>query len=742
MNGPYVNDIIRLQLSKGAPPSDQVSGSTPSFYAGSPLTVALSDTFLSAGIDASDILSVTLAFRPVSNLDAGNIAAATVTPQSTGWNSNAAQVAGQPLVPGYAQYSAGGSYTLGVQVGGIYNWVVNSNDTALVVATGTNLVPASTNYVAGSYTLTVPGSGYYYFIKGVNDTSVAGASPATLSVTGGFYVSGTSVTLTGSGTSAVTAQVFAAVLAPGSNLVNYSSLGSTLNYSGGAATLSGLTTGAHYYWLKGANDTGCAGLTASGYFTAAGTTAALTGSGITAVTAEVYPASLGANIVNGAVSYPATSVLAPTGSNLAVDGGVTPATSGLVTTASTAYGANPANAHESHYSAVVTGQNYGTLTLIGLTPGATYIYILGSAELSVGGSVAGQTAQTGYFTAISSSVLLTGAATNSVTAIVYATTEAATSFILSGLTIGQTYFWTKGANDATCGALSASGFFTATAQQVTLTGVGGDNLTCFVQQATQTPGGSFVAAANTVTFTGTASASVTAGLTGNVGWNLMNDQLCLVQLTAAQTALFGTPTGGGSTPYAILVTATSSAVTGTIVFDGGTVNAVDAGQASGTPTSGNLVPSAASYSVGGSYTLTGLMVGYNYWWSPGVNDTNITIGSTTITGAGTILATASSATLTGTPSAAVTATVYAVNTNPLVQTVQLVAGAVGFTVANLSLPLAPITAVAFVSCPVGGVGVMAWLTQSSLATTGASFVLSSPVPTPATGYVATVFFYI
>lgn len=58
-------------------------------------------------------------------------------------------------------------------------------------------------------------------------------------------------------------------------------------YSGGNFTVTGLVSGNQYYWTKGANDAGCAGLTSSGAFTASGTTQLITGTGSSSVTASI-----------------------------------------------------------------------------------------------------------------------------------------------------------------------------------------------------------------------------------------------------------------------------------------------------------------------------------------------------------------------------------------------------------------------------------------------------------------------
>lgn len=74
-------------------------------------------------------------------------------------------------------------------------------------------------------------------------------------------------------------------------------------------------------------------------------------------------------------------------------------------------------------------------------------------------------------------------------------------------------------------------------------------------------------------------------------------------------------------------------------------------------TASNIVPTA-NYSGGGSYTLTGLVVGVSYRWAKGANDTNCVVnGSITLTASGVFTATAVTVTLNGTNSASITALV-------------------------------------------------------------------------------------
>lgn len=72
----------------------------------------------------------------------------------------------------------------------------------------------------------------------------------------------------------------------------------------------------------------------------------------------------------------------------------------------------------------------------------------------------------------------------------------------------------------------------------------------------------------------------------------------------------------------------------------------------------NIITGSPSYSGGGSYTLNGLVVGSNYLWTKGASDTGCVVnGSITLTATGVFTATATSVTLNGTNSAAITAMV-------------------------------------------------------------------------------------
>jgi hypothetical protein len=71
-----------------------------------------------------------------------------------------------------------------------------------------------------------------------------------------------------------------------------------------------------------------------------------------------------------------------------------------------------------------------------------------------------------------------------------------------------------------------------------------------------------------------------------------------------------------------------------------------------------LISGTPSYAVGGTYSQA-VTNGTAYYWKPGANDTSLVCGTTTLTAAGTFIGTAAAtATLNGTASALVTATIY------------------------------------------------------------------------------------
>ena len=715
--GPLTTDIIRLLLQKGQPPQDAATNGTPSFNVGTDIQFNLADAINGTLTDCSQIASVTLAIKPSSDVDAAaypNLTG-TATTATTGWNGNPASLAGQQLIPSYAQYTAG-SYTFGVQAGASYSWIAGAND----------------------------------------------------------------LTLSNSAT-------------PGTNLVTGSNLipsGKTYPYTFPTGVSALLTNGSIYKWIAGSsNDTGVNSLTttqiATGFFKATGSDT-LQGSG--SVTAEVYPAAAGNNIVPGAITYPTTTL-------------VQYGTTGLI----------PSN---QTYSTSISGKTYGTYLLTGLTIGSTYIYYLGSNEPSTTGSIGGLTAATGTFVALTSSVLLTGNPTSTVTTQVYHTIGSASTYILSTLTIGQTYLYTINSDtngSLVCGTttLTATGFFTALSSSATLTGPGGAAVTATVQLVSVVTTGSFIAAGNTITLTGVSGTSVTAQLTGSVGWQSGSDQLCIIPFGNSVTTL-STPDGGYTT-YWLLVTATTKG-SNILVLGAGPINAVDSGQGKGLLTN-NAVPSGAVYSAatgsaasvtatisssavtgftglsgGGSYSQTNppavvitggggtgatayatvnaggvvtavtltaggtgyatvpsvafvtntyvltVMPGFVYFWGKGANDTGapgLSVSGTFYTGSSPVL-------LTG--SGNVTATVYAVNMRPYIVTIPITNGAHNFSVTGLTLPFTPMGAEASVMLPnSSAVPLDAKPDYSSLSATGVKFYLQTAAPS--SGYIAIVKIY-
>lgn len=568
----------------------------------------------------------------------------------------------------------------------------NSNAAATA---GQQLVPSYATY---------SGAGPYTYVVGVQTGAtyawVSGANDLTLSNNGAMVA--------------------------GSQLVPYGAA-----YSGGAYSLTGLTAGAVYGYFLGADDAsltpyGGAAATGSGFFVQGnGTTATLAGSGSSAVTAEVYAATLSNNIVPGNSLFPTTALVA-TGSSLPnpanyVNPGVglcyvVPSLSATVTT----------------YSTAVSGQTYGTATLQGLVPGVTYAYSLGAQDLSIAGITAA-TAQNGLFTPTTSTVVLTGVLNTNITTKIYATQGASSTYGVGGLTVGQTYFYKLNGSASVNGSVAATGFFTASTSQVSVTGPGGAAVSATVQPVSVTTTASFVAASNTVAFSGYSGAAVTAQLTGNVGWQQATDQLCIVPFSASQTGLSA---DGVTTPYWMLVTAVTN--TGTpLVLGAGTVSAVDVGQASGVPATNNIVPGAAKYDGSGFYALA-VTPGFVFYWSPGsAADTGVLIPA--LSAAGTFYASASSVTLTGTAGHAVEATVYAVNQRPYTGQAVLAAGQTVLSTA-LSLAYTPMGGRCDVMIPNNtGTPVSAPLDFSTLGPGGGTFRFN--VPIPASGYVAIYTFY-
>ncbi len=628
--------------------NDWTSGTAPQFVPNTDCQLELSAATAGTLLDLGNVASITAAFKSAASPDAAPVLAVTVTPSSAGWNANPAAAAGDDVVPGYAVYSSGGSYTVGVQAGGVYSWEPGADDYALQNGSGGSYVAGSnlvaslsspkythsgTPYYYTLGTLVSAGSFYQWFAGSAADTGVSKTlGGASQTLVGGFFLATGTDALngSGSGTTAVGAQVFAAqaganmvgltavaysagtpattgsnlVLSPqyynsGTNLVPvgavYTTSGSPYRY-----TLTGLTTGATYYYTTGSvADTGVSSpaLAATGYFVAGGTSVVLlgSGSGAVAVGASVY-----------LVSASAGNFVSP-----------------------------------------------GQFVVSGLTAGNTYYYALGANDSAVGGNVAAS----GFFTAAGASAVLTGS--GSVTAQLYATASTG-SYTVNNLSVGQVYYYTKGGSDTniTSGGttLAASGFFTAATSSALLTGTASAPVTAAVQQIAALASGSFVAAASSVMLTGAASQPVTAVITGNVGWKDGSDQHCVVPLSHAQTASASFPVpAGGTASYTLQVSAIMSGGNQELLGYG-SITAVDDGFASGPPSATDLVPSAAAYTAG-SYTLTGLTNGKVYCWVEGANDT----GCGSLTATGYFIASGTTQLLSGTGALPVTATVFLVN---------------------------------------------------------------------------------
>lgn len=179
------------------------------------------------------------------------------------------------------------------------------------------------------------------------------------------------------------------------------------------------------------------------------------------------------------------------------------------------------------------------------------------------------------------------------------------SYTLSGLTPGVTYQWTQGANDTSI----TIGSTTDTAT-----------------------GSTFVApASGSVTLTGTGTSTVTASV-----------------------APFGVTTVG--LPNGITITAgTISVSINAGVTSGGTATTEVVDFDSSFPAS-NVIPTGASYSSTGSYTLSGLVAGITYQWTQNANDTSIT-GVTLGTGGTFVAPSNGTVTLNGKDSDSITAVV-------------------------------------------------------------------------------------
>lgn len=715
--GPYNNQRIRLLLqSPTSQPTDQFSsGGLPSFEVGTGIQVEVARSLNGVLIDASLFSSVTFAIKPASNEDAVPIVSSTATQSSPGWNSNATLTAGTNLVPGYAAYAAAGSAATGTAViggGGVASITLGSGGSGYSAANPPSVFLVGGGGTGAVFTATVAAGAVTGFVQVAAGSGYTSAPTVVLTPVASSYTLGVQQGATYTWTSGANDLSLnnGGTLVQGSNLVLAGS-----NYSGSGPytyTLMGLVANSFYGYFLGADDTGVGGSGISSnagtpfFLTGAGTTSAtLSGTSVSAVTTEVYAATAGANIVPPA-NYPSTSLVSSgtnisTGHFVSIIGGTT-----------TIYTGSP-----------------GSATLTGLTPGVTYYYSLGSNDTSFNG-VAATTALSGLFTATGTTVQLAGISSQTITAKVFTTVLAPSTYVLTGLTNGQSYYFTLGANDTSCGTLVASGFFTATSSQVSIAGTSNALVTAQVQPLTVTASSiNFIAASNTVTFTGYPGLAVTSQLTGNVGWQQSNDQLCVFQFPASQTNL--ATANGGSTNYWMLVTAVT--VSGNfIVLGSGTLTAIDSGQATGTAASGNVVPSGASYS-GGSYTLTGLTPGFAYYWVKGANDAT----APGLTATGTFIPSSSSATLTGTGSDTITAAVYATNTRPYVGIQALTQGAVSLPISGLTF--APMGGRCDIMIPAGGTPIEAPLLYPSLSASGGTFEFD--VPVPSAGYVALYTFY-
>jgi hypothetical protein len=658
--GPYNAQRIRIPLSLFGGLNDDVTGSTPQFCISTDIQFELGEYSQNLLIDAANIASVSLALKPANNVDATPIISATVAPGSSGWNTNPAQVIGNDVIPSYAAYpfTGGGATATCTTSGNAVNAVSvgagGSGYTSppIVVfsgggGSGASAVAVLTAGVVTSFTSIVGGAGYtstpaVFLVPVASSYTIGTQTGATYQWTAGAN----DLTLT-NGSAAVA----------GSNLVP-----ATASFVSGAYTLTGLSPNTDYFYILG-NATSVSGsgislTTGSTVFRTNNVTTQVTINGPTSalVTAEVYAATVGQNIVNGAISY----------------------------VSSTAQSASIITGTPS-YSAVVAGQTYGTYTLTGLTAGALYSYSLGVDEPSPNGSVNGQTATTGTFIAPATSVVLTGLPLTHVTTSVYAAT--AGSYVLSGLTVGAIYYWTKSTNDTSLSSgstnLVASGFFTATSSQATLYGSGGSLITAYVQQISTVATGTFVASGQSVTFTGVPSTPVTATLTGNVAWKSGNDQHCIIPFSKVATNI-----AAGN--YWLLVTATTTVASGSKAFDLGAGGIVAVDQGEGTPTvvPNNIITVGAMYDGSGNYSQSNALVsGGIYYWTQGADDT----GCAGLTASGTFIASSTTLALTGTASTAVTAAVVRLFvSNPVTGNVVVANGATGLqTVTGLSIPFVP-----------------------------------------------------
>ena len=295
--------------------------------------------------------------------------------------------------------------------------------------------------------------------------------------------------------------------------------------------------------------------------------------------------------------------------------------------------------------------------------------------------------------------------------------------LISNLTPGSTYYWTKNGNDTeiTTGAtsLGSSGFFIAQSAQATLQGSGGLSVTAQVQLASVVLSGSFVASGTSVTITGTALNPVTAKLTGNVGWSQGTDQLCILPFTHVQTNI-----AAGN--YWLLVTATA---TNGNQFDlgAGTITVIDQGEATPTVVPGNLVPGGSNYDGSGNFTLTGLVASGVYFWQQGSNDA----GCAGLTASGNFIAAATTQLLTGTPSLSVTAVVLRLFvSNPVSGAISVPINSTGLTTITLPslIPFVPVNVEVWWMTGVNDGYIPVWPIYATISQTGFQINIDGILP--------------
>ena len=245
-----------------------------------------------------------------------------------------------------------------------------------------------------------------------------------------------------------------------------------VNYSSGSYTLTGLIVGANYYYSMGANDTLIAlsvgatfakSVSATGVFTATSTSAILTGSGTSAVGTVVAP-------IYGVPLFPTT---------------VTPTTPTRQITIGQFPAANPnfsrAIQLSDQYLFVKRG-TYGVAIPLG---DLVNLALTDEANLTW-----------------TPPVVLSQPSAQSSSNLVPSANYSSGAYSLSGIISGQSYYWSKGANDTSLvngsTTLTSSGVFTATTSTTILNGSGTSAIT-----ATVRPQVSFVVSAGseyTVTY--------------------------------------------------------------------------------------------------------------------------------------------------------------------------------------------------------------------------------------------------